>query len=409
MSDGQLLESFISRRDEAAFEALLRRHGPMVLGVCRRLLRDPHDADDAFQATFLVLLRKAASVWPREMLPNWLHGVAYQTARRARSAAAKQRQRERHVREMPEPQARQPEPQDDLRAFLDQQLAALPSKYRVAVVLCDLEGKAHKEAARQLGWPEGTLASRLSRGRKMLAARLSRCGVVASAGLLSTEVASACVPTSLVLSTVRGACAGAVSANVHAFKEGVLTGMLLNKLKPVAVLLAVCVAALVGGIVVRHSAAAGQPDTTGRAKVSPREEAEPGEKPAVNATPKGAKDRLEVTAAGKRLVVRAMFAGFEFHAEADRVRYDDQWLILEAEAGDEVRVQSRRGEAVQEIRGRKVFVRKDGALYCEGACRVGLAVPMQGPVPVALDFGFPIVKTPQDKAQVFSFFMGFFR
>jgi RNA polymerase sigma factor (sigma-70 family) len=336
LSDSQLLECYVGRRDETAFEALLRRHGPMVLGVCRRLLRNPQDADDAFQATFVVLVRKAASVWPRDMLPNWLHGVAYQTAVRARSAAAKRRQRERPVREMPELQARQPEPQDDLRAVLDQQLAALPSHYRVAVVLCDLEGKAHKEAARQLGWPEGTLASRLSRGRKMLAARLSRRGIVASAAMLSAEMASACVPTSLVSSTLRAACAGAVSANVHALKEGVLTGMLLNKLKAVAVVLAVSMAALVGGIVVQYPAAADPPEAKGKVKLSP--------KPAISPKPQGAKDRFAVTAAGKRLLFQATLGGVDLHAEAERVSYDNNVLILEAAAGDEVRVRIRRGE-----------------------------------------------------------------
>jgi RNA polymerase sigma factor (sigma-70 family) len=407
ISDGQLLDSFITRRDEAAFEALLRRHGPMVLGVCRRLLRDPHEAEDAFQATFLVLVRKAASVVPRDRVPNWLHGVAYQTAVRARSAAIKRRRRERLVREMPELQAPSPEPLDDLRTLLDQQLAALPSNYRVAVVLCDLEGKAHKEVATQLGWPEGTLASRLSRGRKMLAARLSRRGVVLSAAMLSTEMASACVPTSLVLSTVRAACTGAVSVNVYALKEGVLMGMLLNKLKAV---LLVGVVALAGGMVLRQLAAADPAAAEVKAKVAPSPAAEQGQKPAAGPTPKGAKDRFAVIAAGKRVLVQATLGGAELHAEAERVSYDNDVLILEAAAEDGVRVMLRRGEEEAEITGRKVVVHlKTGAVRSEGAGGVRVNVPNLGRVPVGLDFGFPVVKAPKGNDQLFNFFMGFFR
>jgi hypothetical protein len=125
MSDRQLLNCYVSTHDEAAFEALVRRHGPMVLGVCRRVLRDPHEADDAFQATFLVLICKAAGVVPGEMLPNWLYGVAHQTAVRAKSAASKRRLRERQVPQMPEPRASQLDSRDDLRPLLDEELARL--------------------------------------------------------------------------------------------------------------------------------------------------------------------------------------------------------------------------------------------------------------------------------------------
>src|SRR5437879_6524565 len=105
LTDEQLLSLFIERRDEGAFEGLVRRHGPMVMGVCRRVLRNQHDAEDAFQASFLVLVRKAATVLPREIVANWLHGVAYMTARRAKVAITKRRVKERHAMEMPEPQA----------------------------------------------------------------------------------------------------------------------------------------------------------------------------------------------------------------------------------------------------------------------------------------------------------------
>src|SRR5262249_43507721 len=141
LGDGDLLGLYAVGGDEGAFEAIVRRHGPMVLGVCRRLLRDPHDAQDAFQATFLVLGRKAASGRPAELLPNWLYGVARRTALRARVSAARRGRRERQVAELPEPPMVSPEPRDDLRALLDGELACLPGNYRAAIVVCDLEGR----------------------------------------------------------------------------------------------------------------------------------------------------------------------------------------------------------------------------------------------------------------------------
>jgi RNA polymerase sigma factor (sigma-70 family) len=249
LTDGQLLESFINRKDEAAFEALVRRHGPMVLGVCRRVLHNHHDAEDAFQATFLVLVRKAASIVPREMVAKWLYGVAYRTALKARGLIAKRKSREKQVTEMPEPEAVvKDERWPELQPLLDQELSRLPDKYRVPVVLCDLEGKTGKEAARQLTWPEGTVASRLSRGRGMLAKRLTRHSVTLSsetlAVVLSQNAASACVPTSLAATTVKAASllaagqavmAGLISPHVTALMEGVLKAMLINKVKMVLV------------------------------------------------------------------------------------------------------------------------------------------------------------------------------
>src|SRR5262249_55047498 len=154
LTDGHLLEAFLSRRDEAALAALVLRHAPMVWGVCRRVLRNDHDAEDAFQATFLVLIRRAASIACRELLANWLYGVAYQTARKARATAARRRTRERQVLEMPEPQVAPQQVRHDLQSLLDQELSRLPDKYRVPLVLCDLEGKPRRETAQQLGCPE---------------------------------------------------------------------------------------------------------------------------------------------------------------------------------------------------------------------------------------------------------------
>jgi RNA polymerase sigma factor (sigma-70 family) len=253
LADGQLLEDYLRRREEAALAALVRRHGPMVWGVCRRVLRNYHDAEDAFQATFLVLVRKAASVVPREMVANWLHGVAHQTALKARATTAKRGARERQVTQMPEPAATDPELWDDLQPLLDQELSGLPDIYRVAIVLCNLEGKTRKEAARQLGVPEGTLAARLARGRVMLAKGLARHGLAVSGGTLAVVLAQnaalAGVPTSLVSATIKAAslfaagpaaATGVVPAKVAGLAEGVLKTMLLTKVKIVAaVLLAV--------------------------------------------------------------------------------------------------------------------------------------------------------------------------
>ena len=243
LTDGELLTRYLARRDGAAFEALVRRHGPMVLGVCRRILRSEADAEDAFQATFLVLVRKAATVRPRERAANWLYGVAFHTAQKARAAAMKRRMKERQAGEMHRPEA----PDDrweELLPLLDQELQRLPDRYRIPIILCELEGKTHKEAARQLGWPQGTLSGRLSRGRALLARRMARHGQAPAV------VAPAAVPAALTASTVKaalafaaGPAAGVVSGTVIALAEGASRAMLLTKLKAMtAVLLVVALA-----------------------------------------------------------------------------------------------------------------------------------------------------------------------
>ncbi len=161
-TDDQLLDLFCRQGDEAAFASLVHRHGPMVFGVCRRILGNHHDAEDAFQATFLILVRKAASIRTRAKLKNWLYGVACRTALEARRARARRRAKEARV--VPRLEA----PADDilgndLRTILDEELIRLPEKYQEVIVLCDLEGKGRREAAGQLGCPEGTVASRLVR------------------------------------------------------------------------------------------------------------------------------------------------------------------------------------------------------------------------------------------------------
>ncbi len=211
----------------------------MVWGVCRRVLGHDHDADDAFQATFLVLIRKAAVILPRELVAAWLYGVAQQTARKARQTVAKRRQRERP--EPPEVAEPAPRPVPDWQPLLDQEVSRLAEKYRLPLILCDLEGRTRKEAAQQLGWPEGTVAGRLARARALLARRLARHGVALPAAGLTAVLAPAAVMSATVkaASLVSTGQAAGVSANVFALTEGVLSAMMLTKIKTAGVLLTV--------------------------------------------------------------------------------------------------------------------------------------------------------------------------
>jgi RNA polymerase sigma-70 factor (ECF subfamily) len=237
-TDGQLLQDFVQQHEEAAFEALVRRHGAMVLGVCQRVLNDAHAAEDAFQATFLVLARKAPSIARRDSVGSWLYGVAYRTALKARTSAARRRDRERQARDMARSDPLAEVAWRDLRPLLDDELKRLPDKYRDPVVLCYLEGKTNEEAARLLGWTKGTVSGRLSRARDLLRSRLSRRGLAFSTGVLvaalSDNAAKASVTPALLESTVRAALcvavhktavAGVVSAPVAALTEGVLRTM----------------------------------------------------------------------------------------------------------------------------------------------------------------------------------------
>jgi RNA polymerase sigma factor (sigma-70 family) len=287
LTDGQLLRSYLHHRDEAAFEALVRRHGPMVRSVCCRVLRNPDDADDAFQAVFLVLLRKASSLEMREVLGDWLHGVAYRTALKSRSVAARRRVKERQASR--DEAIVDDEPRPDWMPLLDREIARLPKKYRLPIVLCDLQGRTRKEAARQLGWPEGTLSGRLSRAREMLARRLTSRGVTLSAGILVaalTGEASACLPFALIGSTCKaaslfavGQATGVVTTHVAALTEGVVKAMLLSKLKNVVALLTVALVLGVGASA-WHVAIAEQGE-----KSSPQPTpAEPSAKPIPNPT-----------------------------------------------------------------------------------------------------------------------------
>jgi RNA polymerase sigma factor (sigma-70 family) len=266
MTDGELLARFLGSRDEDALAALVRRHASMVWGVCCRLL-NLHDAEDAFQATFLVLVRKASNV-PSQAVANWLYGVARQTAVRLRATAARQGRREKQVANMPEPTM--PEVRDaDLHSVVDEELSRLPDHYRGVILLCDLEGMTRKEAARQLGIPEGSVASRLARARTMLARRLSLRGLLGSAGTVLSAVSA---PPTLVASTIKaanllaaGQAAGVVSAKVAAITEGMVKAMFVTKIKSVLAVVLVVGLALAGievgiGLSTNPAAMAQQPN-----------------------------------------------------------------------------------------------------------------------------------------------------
>lgn len=241
-TDEQLLHLFVAQRNEAAFARIVQRYGPMVWGICRRMLRGQEDVEDAFQATFLVLVRRASSITQRALLANWLYGVAHRTALKARSLRARQQLRERQVAAMPEPGKAASTRHDDLETLLDQELSRLPDKYRSVILLCDLEGRTRKEAARLLGCPEGTVAGRLARARQMLAKRLAQHGALLSTGSLvamSSASLAAEVPTALVRTTIAtgAALAGGTpiaavvgSTKVAGLLEGVLKSMLLTRL-----------------------------------------------------------------------------------------------------------------------------------------------------------------------------------
>jgi RNA polymerase sigma factor (sigma-70 family) len=259
--DADLLERFAMRREEAAFTELVRRHGPMVLGVCRRVLGNLDDAEDAFQATFLVLAARPRAVGNPSGLANWLYGVARRTALRAQVDAVRRFRRDR-LGAKPETTDPDPEAQwHELRPVLDTEVAKLPTRHREAFILCCLEGLTHEEAGRLLGIPGGTVASRLSRARERLRNRLVRRGVTLSVvtALLATHEANAAIAPELFSALARAVtaratttilAAGAVSPRVAALTQGVLNAMWMTKLKTVAVLALVVSAAGFGAGVV---------------------------------------------------------------------------------------------------------------------------------------------------------------
>jgi RNA polymerase sigma factor (sigma-70 family) len=265
-SDGRLLARFLADRDDTAFALLVRRHGPMVYGVCRRVIGDHHLTEDAFQAVFLVLARRADAVRPREAVGGFLYGVAYRVALRARTMAGRRGKRETLVAAVPERPAAVEPPAESLErtAILDAEIARLSDPLRTAVVLCELEGRPRADVARQLGIPEGTLSSRLAAARKQLATRLRRHGLVLPAAGL---VAAGVVPPPLLAAAV-GAVDGPVSPTVTSLASEVFRTMLLKKLR-VAMLLAVATAAACGALVVAGSPGSANPPPTPAPVVKP--------------------------------------------------------------------------------------------------------------------------------------------
>src|SRR6266851_4333308 len=205
LADADLLQRFLSQLDQAAFEVLIWRHGPMVWNVCQRLLHHQHDAEDAFQATFLAFVRKAGSIRRPNSLGSWLYKVAYRVALRARVKAAQQARHETHDVDMLPARAAQSESGHNLGPVLDDEVNRLPLKYRLPFVLCYLEGKTTDEASQELGCPRGTVATRLAWARERLRRRLTRRGLAVSAGVLATSLAqnaaSATMPAALVVAT----------------------------------------------------------------------------------------------------------------------------------------------------------------------------------------------------------------
>ena len=267
LSDGQLLERFTTGRGEPrelAFAALVERHGPIVMRVCRSVLHDENAAEDAFQATFLALARKAGSLWAQDSLAPWLHQAAYRAAVHDRSATIRRRSHEHRVAAL-RPASMAP-PQNgkdvDLEKIIHEEIDRLPGRFRVAVVLCDLEGRTHEQAARHLGCAVGTVKSRLARGRKRLRGRLVRRGVAPAIALTAASAggaARAALPTGLAESTVvYAATASAVPTSVAVITEGVLKSMFLSKVKLVMTVAAV-VAALAAGAIALAQSGIGRP------------------------------------------------------------------------------------------------------------------------------------------------------
>jgi RNA polymerase sigma factor (sigma-70 family) len=259
LSDAELLERFRRQRDEAAFSVIVHRHGPMVLGVCRRVLGDSHDAEDAFQAAFLLLVRRAASIARAGSLPAWLHGVAQRVAIRVRTQRRIRRERERAVHPMPSI-----EPVDDvtwqeLRGVLDQEFARLAKKHSAPLILCYLEGKNYDQAGRELGWSKSTVCRRLDEARELLRERLMRRGITLTAGALATvlceRLTGPAVGATLTINTIKAAASLAAgkavaatyaSAQVMALADGAMTGIAGVNAK--VVFIAIAIGLGIGGV-----------------------------------------------------------------------------------------------------------------------------------------------------------------
>jgi RNA polymerase sigma factor (sigma-70 family) len=278
LDERALLERFVARRDEAAFAALVMRHGPLVLGACRRILREPHDVEDAFQATFLILMMRASEVRDPGRLGPWLYGVARRVALRARANAARRREHSVDLTNYPAESVPDTDHRDVLEV-IDAEVDRLPARYRAAVVLCDLEGLTYAEAAGRLRCPQGTVQSRLARGRARLRERLTRRGL-APVGLAFPRVGSLpeIVPPALAEATVRtastvalgrAAAAGAVPAAVAALVHHVARAMTMTRIGTVAASLITISLALGAAFLARGARPVDPPPVTPRQKPAP--------------------------------------------------------------------------------------------------------------------------------------------
>jgi HlyD family secretion protein len=348
LTDGQLLERFATEADELAelaFSALVERHEAMVWRVCLAIVRDEHEARDAFQATFVVLLRKAKSLWVRDSLGPWLHQVACRTASYLRTTGIRRRKHERRC--ALKDAARYVDvagPRDiELDAAIHEEVNRLPEKYRAAIVLCDLEGRTHQEAARFLGWPIGTVKSRQSLGRGLIRDRLIRRGLgLAVAGTLVASLrqsAVAAIPKAVSRSTVNGAmqqsahlCTSyAVSARVLSLTQGVLRAMLWTRIRFLALLtFAIGLASSGAGVYVlgsQESAQADNPQVSKRPSTATAHTSQP--KTSTEATEKPAVDVPQLRLRAQQLTIRRAKALYEIArstralAEIALEEYDD--------------------------------------------------------------------------------------
>jgi RNA polymerase sigma factor (sigma-70 family) len=414
LMDAQLLDDFVLRRDEASFEVLVWRHGSMVLELCRRVLRDEHEAEDAFQAVFLVFARKASSIGKRESVGSWLYKVAYRIALRARARRVAALARQEPAADL----LARPGSDDlvwrDLRPLLDEEIDRLPEKYRAPFVLCYLQGHTNEEAAEQLGCPKGTVLSRLARGRERLRSRLARRGVDLSAGCfaaaLSAGTASTEVPAVLIQSTVKAATqfaagqalTGLVPAAVAALTEGVLHAMFLTKVKIAAVALALLTLAAVapGARLLGHRARAERPaaaptqapvreravEPAGPVEpIEPFEPGEPAPAPQAREEQKEAEKATEIV--GRVAEVGEGGKSFTLEVVARR-RDDDKAKTVEVKIGDRTKVvyQGIGLGGAAPTKGYRAVVRREGSKdVAEQVIFHGMADPLRrGPDLTAL-------------------------
>src|SRR5262249_35984530 len=281
-----LVREFVGQRSEDAFAAILKRHGPLVFAVCLRMLRDNTDAEDAFQATFLVLTRKAGSIRQQETLPAWLHRVALNICRTIKLAATRRQAHERQAIDM----SQTPPPDEvelrDWQSVLHDEVDQLPEKYRIPVVLCYLQGLTHEEASRRLGWPLGSVKGRLARARELLRTQLARRGLTFTGAALTTalaESATAAVPPALLGVTFHaalsfatgGTAAGALSTRALTLATATVKAMTAKKLIHAALLVFAAGVAALFGAGAYWKATAGS-EVKAQAEAPPKMPLEPG-------------------------------------------------------------------------------------------------------------------------------------